>query len=63
MIPRWSKPWAVIKQLWDSKGMLQNPGGNDIYGDEMAVLLKKRQGNLPSHRRRVVSEYIDAADA
>ena len=30
----------VLKQLWDSKGALHNPGGVDIYGDEMAVLLK-----------------------
>ncbi len=30
----------VLKQLWDSKGMLQNPGGLDVYSDEMIVLLK-----------------------
>jgi ABC-type glycerol-3-phosphate transport system substrate-binding protein len=30
----------VIKQLWDSKGALHNPGGADIYEDEMIVLLK-----------------------
>ena len=30
----------VLKQLWDSKGVLQNPGGTDVYSDEMIVLLK-----------------------
>lgn len=29
----------VIKQLWDSKGVLRNPG-TDYFGDEMIVLLK-----------------------
>jgi lactose/L-arabinose transport system substrate-binding protein len=29
----------VIKQLWDSKGILQNPAGTE-YDDEMTVLLK-----------------------
>jgi ABC-type glycerol-3-phosphate transport system substrate-binding protein len=30
----------VIKQLWDSKGALHNPGGADIYEAETMVLLK-----------------------
>jgi ABC-type glycerol-3-phosphate transport system substrate-binding protein len=30
----------VLKQLWDSKGVLQNPGGDDVFSDEMIVLLK-----------------------
>ena len=30
----------VLKQLWDSKGVLQNPGGTDVFSDEMIVLLK-----------------------
>jgi lactose/L-arabinose transport system substrate-binding protein len=38
--PKMVEAVGVIKQLWDSKGALQNPGGTDIYGDEMAVLLK-----------------------
>src|SRR5215217_6198040 len=38
--PKMVEAVGVIKQLWDSKGVLQNPGGNDIYGDELIVLLK-----------------------
>jgi lactose/L-arabinose transport system substrate-binding protein len=30
----------VLKQLWDSKGVLHNPGGDDYSSDEMIVLLK-----------------------
>jgi ABC-type glycerol-3-phosphate transport system substrate-binding protein len=30
----------VLKQLWDSKGVLHNPGGDDVFSDEMIVLLK-----------------------
>lgn len=38
--PRMVEAVGAIKQLWDSKGVLQNPGGSDIYGDEVTVLLK-----------------------
>ena len=30
----------VLKQLWDSKGVLHNPGGTDVFSDEMVILLK-----------------------
>jgi lactose/L-arabinose transport system substrate-binding protein len=30
----------VLKQLWDSKGVLHNPGGTDPYSDEMLILFK-----------------------
>ena len=36
----------VLKQLWDSKGAVHNPGGTDIYSDEVIVLLKS--GRLAS---------------
>jgi lactose/L-arabinose transport system substrate-binding protein len=38
--PKMVEAVGVIKQLWDSKGALQNPGGTGIYEDEMTVLLK-----------------------
>jgi ABC-type glycerol-3-phosphate transport system substrate-binding protein len=38
--PKMVEAVGVIKQLWESKGVLQNPGGDDIYGDEVTVLLK-----------------------
>ena len=38
--PKMVEAVGVIKQLWESKGALQNPGGTGIYGDEMTVLLK-----------------------
>jgi ABC-type glycerol-3-phosphate transport system substrate-binding protein len=38
--PKMVEAVGVLKQLWEGKGALQNPGGTDIYGDEMAVLLK-----------------------
>ena len=38
--PKMVEAVGVIKQLWDGKGALQNPGGTDIYGDELTVLIK-----------------------
>jgi ABC-type glycerol-3-phosphate transport system substrate-binding protein len=38
--PKMVEAVGVIKQLWDNKGTLLNPGGTDVYGDEMTVLFK-----------------------
>ena len=49
--PKMVEAVGVIKQLWESKGALQNPGGTDIYCDEMTVLLKSG---------KVISQLIGA---
>jgi hypothetical protein len=50
--PKMVEAVGVLKQLWEGKGALQNPGGTDIYGDEMAVLLKNG---------KVTSQLVGAA--
>jgi lactose/L-arabinose transport system substrate-binding protein len=49
--PKMVEAVGVIKQLWESKGALQNPGGTDIYSDEMTVDLKSG---------KVISQLIGA---